>query len=275
MQYKVFACDLDETLLGSDHLISQKNLTAIQKARETYGLRLVPCTGRGYLTTQRELKLLGLYDSEGEYVLSYNGGCLTENKNNKRLFFKSVRYETACKIADLAKDYDVGIQFYTIDMIYVYRLNEDERRRKEGQKAVFTEIFSLDISFLKEIPIAKVLLQKADMPYLKALKPLLLPIVGDDCEITFSSGRFMEITAAGIDKGFGLKLLSDLLSIPLSEMIAAGDNLNDIPMLEAAGLAVCPANAVEEVKAVCDYVAKADNDQDAIAEILEHYHFTE
>lgn len=272
-KYRVLACDMDETLLNDAHRIPQNNLDAIHKARMEYGMKFVPNTGRGYPMVQRELKALGLYDAENEYVVSYNGGAITENKGNRHLFFNAVPYQKVCEIADFAKDLDLCIQFYTVDMIYIYRLNENERQRKVGQGVAFTEIDSLDLSFLKEIPVAKVLLQKVDMPYLLSLKPLIAPITNGVCSITFSSGRFMEIGAAGNDKGKGMERLSKLLQIPLSEMIAAGDHLNDIPMLQKAGLSVCPSNAIDEVKAVCDYIAKADNNEGAIAEVLEKFVF--
>lgn len=272
-RYLVFASDLDETLLNDAHRIPQRNIDAIQKARREYGIKFIPATGRGYMTTQRELQWLGLDGQKGEYVLSYNGACLTENFGNRELTFQALPYEKVLQIADFAKDYEVGIHFYTVDMIYVYRLNEDERRRKEGQGAAFTEIFDLDLSFLKEKRVAKVLLQKVDMPYLRALEPLIAPITDDGCSVTFSSGRFMEINAANVDKGSGLERLSSLLSIPLSRFIVAGDSFNDLPMLKRAGLAVCPSSAIDEVKAVCDYVAKADHNQGVIAEVLEKFVF--
>jgi HAD superfamily hydrolase (TIGR01484 family) len=77
--YKIIACDLDETLLGTDRKISEKNKEAILKAKEL-GVRFVPATGRGYRTVEGNLKELGLYDLENEYVISFNGGAITENR---------------------------------------------------------------------------------------------------------------------------------------------------------------------------------------------------
>ncbi len=71
--YRIIACDLDETLLGSDRQVSQKNAAAIRKARER-GVKFVPATGRGYASVQNVLQALGLEGAAGEYVLSYNGG---------------------------------------------------------------------------------------------------------------------------------------------------------------------------------------------------------
>ena len=77
--YKIIACDLDETLLSDDRTISKENIEAIQKAKEL-GVKFVPATGRGFNTVGGTLKDLGLYDLENEYVISYNGGAITENK---------------------------------------------------------------------------------------------------------------------------------------------------------------------------------------------------
>ena len=52
MTYRLIACDLDETLLNRKHQVVQKNLAAIKRAREEYGVQFVPATGRGYPSLQ-------------------------------------------------------------------------------------------------------------------------------------------------------------------------------------------------------------------------------
>ena len=65
--------------------------------------------------------------------------------------------------------------------------------------------------------------------------------------------------------------LALFFGVDLSECIAVGDNYNDLPMLEVAGLSVAAGNAVEDVKKVCDVVTKADNNEGVIAEIVERF----
>ena len=79
--YKLITCDLDETLLNDEHNISKENLQAI-KAASKLGVKFVPTTGRGYNSVRNTLEKLGLADQEQEYVISYNGGAITENKEN-------------------------------------------------------------------------------------------------------------------------------------------------------------------------------------------------
>ena len=87
MGYKLIASDMDETLLNDEHEICQRNIDFIKKAKEL-GVKFVPATGRGYASIQRDLKILGLCDELGEYVISFNGGALSENKDNRLLDFQ-------------------------------------------------------------------------------------------------------------------------------------------------------------------------------------------
>ena len=84
--------------------------------------------------------------------------------------------------------------------------------------------------------------------------------------ITRTHEWLVETTAAGVDKGSGLRRLCDLLGLDIRRVMAIGDSDNDIPMLEAAGLGVAMGNAGEHVKAVAGWVAPTiDNEGAAVA----------
>lgn len=71
------------------------------------------------------------------------------------------------------------------------------------------------------------------------------------------------------DKASTVKMLSGKYNIPLNEIAYIGDDINDISVLEMVGYACCPADAVEKVKAVADYIATAKGGQGVIREITE------
>ena len=75
--YKIIACDMDETLLSSDATICQRNIEAIAKAVEK-GVKFVPCTGRGFRSIDGVLKTLHLFEQPDQYVIGFNGGNITE-----------------------------------------------------------------------------------------------------------------------------------------------------------------------------------------------------
>ena len=89
MGYKLIASDMDETLLNDHHEICQRNIDLIKKAKEL-GVKFVPATGRGFMSIQNDLRLLDLYDQEGEYVISFNGGAISENKDNQVIDFQGL-----------------------------------------------------------------------------------------------------------------------------------------------------------------------------------------
>ena len=79
-----------------------------------------------------------------------------------------------------------------------------------------------------------------------------------------------EFTAEGINKGRGLPILKKTLAIPKEQIIAIGDNENDVEMFKEAGISVAMENAKDPVKQQADFVA-ADNDHDGAAEFLEQF----
>ena len=268
--YKLIASDMDETLLDDQHEICQKNIDLIHKAKDK-GIKFVPATGRGYLSIQKELKVLNLYDEKDEYTISYNGGAITENKNNRLLMFHGLSYEKTKEIFEFGLKCDVGIYVHTKDHIYLYHLDEKSAFNLKKRLDICVIMEEDTIDFLQDVPISKIVYENQNVPYLMSLEPQMEYILKDSCSVSYSSNKFMEFNRIGVDKGEGLKHLAELLGIDLSETIAVGDNYNDIPMLKVAGLSVAAANAVDDVKKICDIVTDADNNEGVIAEIIERF----
>src|SRR5438093_770234 len=67
-----------------------------------------------------------------------------------------------------------------------------------------------------------------------------------------------------------LELVAQHLGIPLSEIIAVGDNLNDLEMIRTAGLGVAMGNAPPELRAQAGYVTST-NDKEGLAEVIERF----
>ena len=82
--YRLIACDLDETLLDDNGDVPPRVRDAVTAARKR-GARFVLATGRPYVSTHRTLDQLGILDAEDEYVISFNGGVITENADERPL----------------------------------------------------------------------------------------------------------------------------------------------------------------------------------------------
>ncbi|MGM0900284.1 MAG: HAD hydrolase family protein [Bacillota bacterium] len=88
--------------------------------------------------------------------------------------------------------------------------------------------------------------------------------------VTGSSPFNLEVTHINGHKGTGLKVAARHFGIPLEHTVAIGDERNDIPMLQAAGLSIAMGNAEEEVKKHSDIVTLT-NDEDGVAYAFENY----
>lgn len=268
--YKLIVSDLDETLLNDKHEVCKKNIEAIKKA-SALGVKFVPSTGRGYLSIRKILKDLELYNKEKEYVISFNGGAITENKNNKMLNFNPMPFDKANELFQFGSAKDVCIHIYTAETVYVYNLNENEKNRFVNQKGSYTEVKESSIEFLRNTPIAKVTYQNIDNIYLMNLAHEMKSLTDGSINVSYASNRYLDLTKIGIDKGNGMLVLANLLGIKKEEIIAVGDNYNDMSMLNAAGLSVAAGNAVEDVKKVCGYICKNDNNEGVLAEVIEKF----
>ncbi len=266
--YKIIVCDLDETLLGPDKKVSERNQEAIKLARNK-GVKFVPTTGRGYFSVESTLKELQMYDAENEYVISYNGGIITENKNNRLIHFECLPFELAETLYKKGLSYDVCIHVYTKDTSYICNISEKERRYTSG-RVNFKEVSENDLGFLKGQDIVKVLYMNTDKTYLQYIERELSPYAGE-LEISYSSNRYIEFNRKGVSKGNGLLVLAKLLGVPQKDTIAIGDNLNDLSMIKAAGLGVGVRNTIEEMKPLCDVITEAAYDENAVAEVIEKY----
>ena len=264
--YKIIATDLDETLLNSQKHVSKRDISSISTLKDTY---FVIATGRGFESVQEVLKEIGQYNKTNSYLISFNGGVITENKDNKILYSNLMPFEDAQSLFNLGLQHDVCIHIYTLDCCYVYKIFENETNNLTSSNFGFKLFDSKDISFLKDQPIAKVIFCREDLDFLKQLRKKIN--LDEKYSISFSSNRYLEINPKGINKGLGLKKLTEILNIDIKDTIGVGDNINDIELIKTAGLGIGVKNVLDDVKPYCDIVLDSTNDEDPITEIIDKY----
>ena len=265
--YKMMLSDLDETLLVNHHVPSE-NKEAIKKLQDK-GIKFVPASGRAYDTVMPVLKEIGTYDKKDEYCICFNGGVIFENKDRRILSYQGLSFDVCKELFECGKNYDVCVMIFTLDCCYLFNADPLEVQRKIDQNASYEVIDEYNMDFLEDAHIVKLLFERRNMDYLLTIKDELKDVTKDKVDVSFSSYRYMEFTGIGVNKGNALKWLANHLGIDVSEVVAIGDNYNDIEMLECAGYSACVSSSYQQIKDICDYVCVNDYDQGAVKELIE------
>lgn len=262
--------DLDETLLTSDKTIHESSQAAIKQLLKD-GKDFVIATGRGYNTIQDTQKQLGLHDKAHTYSITFNGGMITENKGNTILKQYNLDHDVAMSVLEHGIQHDVCFHVSTLNHTYIYRAKEPELTHLKFYPGVIL-MDSLDFSVFVDEPIFKVIYQNMDVPYLHKIQAQLPEAITAHCELSTSSNRYLEFNPLGVSKATAILWLCEHMNIDPQHCLAMGDNNNDLKMLQAVGYSATLANGVEAVKAAVDYISPYSHNEEAIIDILNHFH---
>lgn len=272
--YKLVATDMDETFLDHDHQIPEANIRAMQRMKEL-GVLFVPSSGRWYSSIMDNFAHLDPALLEGSYVISYNGGFINRVGDPNPLTSCGIGRACAEELYALGCELGKCMHVNVADgHVFVCDAPEAERTYLEKISGVthFSSAEHTDLSFLDSRDIVKLIFMDPDFEGLQQLGRELEPMAQRlGVEITFSSKRYLEFMPAGIDKGYGLKKLAEMLGIPMDQVIGVGDSANDLAMIKAAGLGVGVANVTDDVRPYCDIVLESTGDDGAFEELVEKY----
>lgn len=270
--YKMIVCDLDETLLDDDGTVSAENVAAVKEATAK-GVKFVVNSGRGYTSFQKTVRALGLENQAEQYAISFNGGLILENKNNRSIAINEMPYDLGQKIFGVAvKNPIASTHIYTKDDAYIYNLSDDDAEYLKSRGVSYQILKTPDFEQFKDDHVMKLIM---DLPTMEARQQMQADVekVVDPSKlaVTYSSGKYVEFNPAGVDKGTATVQLGKILGIKPDEIIAIGDNGNDLSMLKVVGMPVSVSNGIDTVKNTAKYITKADNNHAAVAETIKKF----
>ena len=267
----IIVLDLDGTLLNNQKQISRANYASLE-CMAANGFHIIPSTGRFYTGMPQTVRNLPFV----RYAITVNGAQIYDAKEDLVLHTEEIDYQQADAvfavldtmpvIYDCYQDgwgwmdrklYDTAEQYITnpfnLDMVHRLRTPVDNFRavmRERGRGIQKIQIFFADME-----------LRALALPTLQKQFPEL--------NITSSIANNIEINSAHAHKGAALAELCSQLGIDIGNTMAFGDGLNDISMLQVAGIGVAMANAEPVVKAAADYITDT-NDRDGVARAIAH-----
>ena len=264
MRYKMIVLDLDGTLTNNKKEITPRTKEVLTQYQEAGG-KVVLASGRptyGVMPLARELDL----HRYGSYVLSFNGGVITECGTNQVLYEKTLPIDVPAKVYDLSRQYETSMLTYQ-DSYIITETPDDYYVQKE----VFcTKMEPKKVEHLKsyvDFPVVKCMMMGKGI-HLAEVEKKVKEYFGEALSIFRSEPYFLEIMPQGIDKAESLKRMLNQLGMSPDEMAAFGDGFNDKSMLMLAGLGVAMENGQAAVKAVADYVAPS-NEEEGVAYVVE------
>lgn len=264
MTIKLVALDLDGTLLTSDKRISEENKRAIQAARAK-GVQVVLTTGRPLKAIEpflEELNLLG----EGNYSITFNGGLVQENTG--RVLDKiGFGLEEARTIRAVTQQLDLPLALLFGGTIYTL---PSEQPSLYAVLSPLLDAVDIDDADLPDIVYNKAV-TAIEATYLDERIPQIPKELHEQFEIFKSRDILLEWSPKGVHKANGLAKLIQHLGIERSEVMACGDEENDVSMVEWAGLGVAMANASATLKEVASVVLPLTNDENGIAWAIDQY----
>ncbi len=260
MKYKLVAIDIDGTLVDSHKVISARTVDTIKKVMDT-GVKVTLSTGRPIMGVERFIRLFDL----DMPVITYNGAAVVQSKTGEVLFSRNLPEEDARKIWEMGLERDVTICIWSGNRLYGNKLDEkiNEYKKLSGIEPV--KVTDFEILLKQGIP---KILWTDDKERSARWNEECSRVSFKETTRCTSNAYFTEFFNANVSKSKALSFTAGLLGISMKDTIAIGDAMNDLPMIEDAGMGVAMGNAYDVVKEKADFITLT-NDEDGVAYALE------
>lgn len=265
---KILFTDLDGTLLNNDSLISQNTKKALDLMIQS-GNKLVLSSGRPLDSIIEVAKKAGIH-YPGIYIIAYNGSLIYNYDKKINILEKRITFDDVMITWTLAREMNIHIQTYTDSSIITGK--EDPEITLYRKKIHLPLILSdSPISVMDKPPFKLLAIDLYEKKHLISFSDALSNKYSDRLSTVFSNDHYLEIFSSEAGKGTALKYLCDYLNISISNSFAAGDALNDLSMLKAAGHSVAMCNGDPLLLRQADIISSKSNNEDGLADIIRKY----
>jgi Cof subfamily protein (haloacid dehalogenase superfamily) len=259
---KLIAIDLDGTLIDADNRISPENIAAVHRAGRR-GAAVIVVTGRPYVSADAVATRVGLPPVP---VVGFNGALIRWSRGGAELASTRLAPDLAEEIVSVCLQQQLHLHYYLDDQMYVSQNNEWARRYCERNGMPCIEEPHLG-RFAGQQPLKLLVI---DQP--SRIGPLLQEARqrwDDRVYVTRSMPQYLEFLSPAATKGRALDWLLEFYGLPRQRSLAIGDSMNDIPLLESAGIPVAMPDADEEVKRLAHFIPASA--EDGVAEAIDWF----
>ncbi len=282
--YKMIAIDIDGTLLNSKNELSENTKKVLKEASDR-GIFVVLTSGRISTNIVNFCNQIGA----NKYLIAENGASIINLETGELEYSKYISKEIANRVIDVCEENSIYYMVYTQEELIVknikymslffYKQNYNPNARikqvvagRDYINSVNSNITKLmicdeDRSIYRSIINKLKDIDEIDILPVPHTSEKKIMVDGEEKTIKYS---YADISAKGANKWTAVEYLANKLGIKRSEIIAIGDNINDMHMIYNAGLGVAMSNGSPYVRKVANKVAPS-NDNDGVAQIVEKY----
>lgn len=255
---KMLVLDIDGTIFKKDYTASEKVKETL-KMLASDGIKVVLCTGRMYAATKSIAEELELTTP----VICYQGGLVKEIVGNyATLHEKTMPTKQAREVINILKKQKIFFNLYINDVLMVEEDNYLIKQYVDARNIEYKVIGNCDNLDLNGLN--KILAIDDNTELIKNLQENMAKKFEKELYVVRSTPRFCEFSNIEATKGKAVRFLAEKWNIKKEEIMACGDNDNDIEMLLEAGTKIAMGNATEKLKEIADFVTKTV-DEDGVA----------
>lgn len=273
---KLIASDLDGTIIDKNNQINEENFKAINMINSN-GLDFVVCTGKTYpMVKDTCIKF------NAKYGIFGNGNQIIDLKTGKEIYLNLLTYKEAITCINLAKENSLHVHIYTDTDIITENLEYMDLRNykihEKDSSINFIIVNNIGNYILNnKIKICQLVISSDNS--LEMVRKQILDKLHLSINLIKKRGiykdyiidkeyEYLDITPSRTNKNFALSILSKELKISNHEILAIGDNLNDLEMVKHSGIGIAIANSYDELKQVAKYTTKNTVEQGGFAEAI-------
>lgn len=286
--YKFIAIDIDGTLLNSSGQLTKHTIDTIKKVTNQ-GVKVVLTSGR----VTDSVKGIASMINADKHIICDNGATIVDLESDEIVFSRYIEKETIVKLIEFCVTNNVYYMVFTNKEIIVKDLKHmafafyKQRHHLKDEATGISQIKFGGIDYIKKVkePFTRIVICDQDRAIYNSIVNMLKrfediellaaphisnKVVKDGDKDVFVSYSYAEILAKDTNKWTAIKLLTDRLGIKREEIIAIGDNFNDIEMIQNAGLGIAMNNGSPVAKEVATVIAPSNN-EDGVAKVMERY----
>ena len=251
---KLIFSDLDDTLLDSKKTVSDETMSFI---KELKGIRFIVNSGRlpyNMELIKQYIDLSNMVCGNGAYIIL----------DGKLIYSCCLDKKDAYELLDYAYSKGYSPRLYLDSGLYI---TEESKMLTAVKVNMVTKTKLFDL--LKNENVYKIAFYDRNVDNLEDIKCFIDSIKNIICE--YSDFDFLECHHKDTSKGNAIEIVSKLLNVKPDEILAIGDNENDLSTFNRGYHSACPSNANDKVKSAVEYVSPFDCNHDSMVDIIKHF----